>query len=325
MVSAGLVKRAYETVQGTKNGPGRETQGRETQGQETNAQMELKQMRTMLQEIRGHIVKNDGEKQPLPLPMQKYYGFLKEKGLSEGMIQYLCENLSASLGEKQLENKEVVLDVLRRQIMKICSNTDIIKPKSSETMVVALIGPTGVGKTTTIGKLAAGFSIIDRRKVALVTADTYRVAAVEQLRTFGEIIGVPVEIAMTPDDLQEAIKRHSDKELVFIDTAGRSPHHEAHMSELQKFLEKASPDLTMLVMSVTTNADDQAKVLEKFKKYSTHLILTKLDESTHLGSILDLVTKTPLPIAYLTNGQNVPDDIEAATPEKLAQSILGEG
>jgi flagellar biosynthesis protein FlhF len=151
------------------------------------------------------------------------------------------------------------------------------------------------------------------------------VAGFEQLWTFGEIIGVPVEVAMTPDGLQDAIKRHADKELIFVDTAGRSPHHEPHMSELKEFLIKASPDITMLVMSVTTNSDDQAEILDRFKNYSTHLILTKLDESTRLGSIIDLAARTTLPIAYLTNGQNVPDDIEAATPEKLAHCVLGEG
>jgi len=187
-----------------------------------------------------------------------------------------------------------------------------------------LIGATGVGKTTTIGKLAAGFSIVDKRKVALITADTYRVAAVEQLKTFGEIIGVPVEVAMTPNGLLEALNLHADKELIFIDTAGRSPHHELHMSELRAFLDKAQPDFTMLVLSATTQFSDQLRIYQRFEGLTTHLIFTKLDEAGSVGSILNLLGQTTLPTAYLTNGQSVPDDIEAATPNRIARYVLGE-
>jgi len=133
-----------------------------------------------------------------------------------------------------------------------------------------------------------------------------------------------VEVVMNPEGLKEAIERHRDKELIFIDTAGRSPHHGEHMSELEAFISVGQPDLTMLVMSATTNPADQMLVYERFKDLSTHLILTKLDESVAVGSILDLIVKANLPVAYLTNGQNVPDDIEAATPQKLARCILGE-
>lgn len=321
-VNPDFVKKAYETFSKKENEQIKQNQVNKETGV---ANIDLMQMHTILKEIKGHIFKEGGETQVLPRQMGRYYSFLKEKGLSEEIIQYLLGNVASYLREDLLENDGIVIGDLRKQIIKICSNTDTIRPDGLKTTVVALIGPTGVGKTTTIGKLAAGFSIIDKRKVALVTADTYRVAAVEQLRTFGEIIGVPVEVAMTPDGLKDAILRHTDKELIFVDTAGRSPNHELHMSELKEFLAKASPDITMLVMSVTTNTDDQAEVLKRFKDYSTHLILTKLDESTKLGSILDLVTKTTLPIAYLTNGQNVPDDIEAATPEKIARCVLGEG
>ena len=146
----------------------------------------------------------------------------------------------------------------------------------------------------------------------------------DQLKTFGEIIGVPVEVVMTPSSLKEAIARHQDKELIFIDTAGRSPHHELHMSELRAFLEKAQPDLTMLVMSAATQAADLAKIYERFANLTTHLVFTKMDETVCGGTILSLLDRTELPVAYITNGQNVPDDIEVATPERLTRYILGE-
>ncbi|MCL1791261.1 MAG: 50S ribosome-binding GTPase [Peptococcaceae bacterium] len=190
---------------------------------------------------------------------------------------------------------------------------------------MALVGPTGVGKTTTIGKLAAGFSIVESHKVALIAADTYRVAAVEQLRTFGEILGIPVDVVMNTAGMQDSLARHMDKDVIIIDTAGRSPNHVMHMDELEEFMVAARPDLTLLVISATTGPREQGLVLERFRPLSTHLVLTKLDESRSEGVMLDLVCRTDLPLTYLTNGQNVPDDIEIATPEKLARWILGKG
>ncbi len=290
----------------------------------TNTNSELQEMHTILREIKGHITRREEVKPPIPEPLGKWIKFLTQRGISEEKSTSIISTLKMTLAEDDWQNADIVFASIKKQVITACTNTEIIRPKKNKSLVVALVGPTGVGKTTTIGKLAAGFSIIERRKVALITADTYRVAAVEQLKTFGEIIGVPVEVVMTPDSLQEAIERHRDKELIFIDTAGRSPFHDLHMSELEAFLQKSKPDLTMLVMSVTTNLADQLLVFERFREISTHLILTKLDESISTGSLLDLIVKTSLPVAYLTNGQNVPDDIDAATPEKLAHCVLGE-
>jgi len=286
-------------------------------------QLELQEMHNLLKEIKKHIAREE-EKDTIPEPLVKWATFLTQRGISKELIERLLSGILNDLDRELWDNSDIVFARLKNEVIKLCARTEIIRPSRSKNTVVALVGPTGVGKTTTIGKLAAGFSIIEKRKVALVTADTYRVAAVEQLRTFGQIIGVPVEVVMTPDGLKEAIIRHRDKELVFIDTAGRSPHHEMHMSELEAFMEAAKPHLTMLVQSATTNIADQKAIFERFKNLSTHLILTKLDESYRLGTILDLMVQSDIPVAYLTNGQNVPDDIDAATPEKLARYILGE-
>jgi flagellar biosynthesis protein FlhF len=219
--------------------------------------------------------------------------------------------------------------LLQKDILAKCARTQIIDvkalKKNSRPLIMALVGPTGVGKTTTIGKLSAGFSIVESHKVALIAADTYRVAAVEQLRTFGEILGIPVEVVMNAAGMQESLAKHLDKDVIIIDTAGRSPNHDLHMNELEEFMEAGRPDLTMLVISATTSPQEQGYVLERFRPLSTHLILTKLDESRSEGAMLDLVRRTDLPLTYLTNGQNVPDDIEVATPEKLARLILGKG
>jgi flagellar biosynthesis protein FlhF len=330
-VKTDAIKKAYEAFRAKENEYALEKKGQESVKSSNIAeqdilektQLELQEMHSILKEIKGRITNEDQEE--IPEPLHKWANFLNTRGVSRELSNRLLYRVKNELVEGQWNNSLLVFENLKKQVTNLCANTQTIRPRKAKNLVVALVGPTGVGKTTTIGKLAAGFSIIEKRKVALVTADTYRVAAVEQLRTFGEIIGVPVEVVMTPEGLKEAIDEQRDKELVFIDTAGRSPHHDLHMSELEAFLSKAQPDLTMLVMSATTNLPDQLQVFERFKDLSTHLILTKLDESFSLGSLLDLLVNTDLPVAYLTNGQDVPDDIDAATPEKLARCILGEG
>lgn len=332
-VNTDAIKRAYEAYREKENEYAKEKLVKEPEMNTSSTeqkliettQSELREINTILKEIQGHIAKKKEGKESLPEPFEKWAAFLTQRGVGSETVEVLLNKIQNELTSENWNNHQLVFERLKEQIDRYCSNTETIRPRRSRTTVVALVGPTGVGKTTTIGKLAAGFSIIERRKVALVTADTYRVAAVEQLKTFGEIIGVPVEVVMTPDGLGEAIQRHNDKELIFIDTAGRSPHHDLHMSELEAFLNKAKPDLTMLVMSVTTNVSDQIMVFERFKNLSSHLILTKLDESFSPGSILDLMVKTNIPVAYITNGQNVPDDIDAATAEKLTRCVLGEG
>ncbi|NLI92210.1 MAG: flagellar biosynthesis protein FlhF [Peptococcaceae bacterium] len=332
-INTDIIKKAYEAYRDKENEFAKDKSGSELSNQPAVSEKnlletthsEIREMHSILKEINRHITKGEREKIIFPEPLEQWKVFLTEKGISSELAEHLITRIKNEVAQEQWNNNSAVLEKLKKQVVEFCTNTETIRPRKSRSTVVALVGPTGVGKTTTIGKLAAGFSIIERRKVALVTADTYRVAAVEQLKTFGEIIGVPVEVVMTPEGLKEAIERHRDKELIFIDTAGRSPHHELHMSELEAFLNKAKPDLTMLVMSVTTNLNDQLRVFERFKALSTHLILTKLDESMSLGSVLDLLVSINLPIAYLTNGQNVPDDIDAATPEKLSGYILGEG
>ncbi|UWG98338.1 flagellar biosynthesis protein FlhF [Dehalobacter sp. DCM] len=322
-INSDVIKKAYEAYRDKEN---ENTWKNEAKSELTEyANLEIKEMHSILKEIKGHLDNTDYQIQAESKPYRDWKDYLTEQGISSGLSTNLLNQLKMKLSDDEWKSSDAVISALTNEVSALCTNTTTIRPRKTKTLVVAMVGPTGVGKTTTIGKLAAGFSIIERRKVALVTADTFRVAAVEQLRTFGEIIGVPVEVVMTPDSLKEAIDHHRDKELIFIDTAGRSPQHDLHMSELDAFLKKAQPDMTMLVTSVTTSFADQIKVFDKFKPIATHLILTKLDESYSLGSILDLLVTTNLPVAYLTNGQNVPDDIDAATSEKLTRYVLGKG
>ncbi len=189
--------------------------------------------------------------------------------------------------------------------------------------VVALVGPTGVGKTTTIAKLAANYRLKEGHRVGLITVDTYRIAAVEQLRTYAEIIDLPMEVVSTPREMREAVAKMKDFDLVLMDTAGRSPRDEVRIRELRTMLAEAEPNEVHLVLSAAASARSLVAAAEKFIPVGvTAAIVTKIDEATALGNVLSLARRCNLPFSYLTDGQNVPDDINVAEARTLAQLIL---
>jgi flagellar biosynthesis protein FlhF len=190
--------------------------------------------------------------------------------------------------------------------------------------VVALVGPTGVGKTTTIAKLAANFRLKEKRNVGLITVDTYRIAAVEQLRTYADIIDLPMEVVSTPREMREAVTRMSDLEIILMDTAGRSPRDEVKIQELRAMLAEAKADQVHLVLSAVGGAAALKRTAEQFAAVGVSaLVLTKLDEATSLGSVLPMLRASKLPLSYVTDGQNVPDDIQVADATRLARMVLG--
>lgn len=189
--------------------------------------------------------------------------------------------------------------------------------------IVALVGTTGVGKTTTLAKIAAKFVLEQGIGAALITADTYRISAVEQLKTYSDILGLPIEIVYTPQELALAIDRHKDKELILIDTAGRSQYSESQMYELQEFL-KVNPRIEKhLVVSASVKLNDAKEIIKKFSAVEPEkIIITKIDETSNFGTVINLLRYENLPLSYLTTGQSVPDDIEVGTPDALASLLL---
>ncbi len=202
--------------------------------------------------------------------------------------------------------------------------TGPIATSADKCRLVALVGPTGVGKTTTIAKLAANYRLREKKRVGLITVDTYRVAAVEQLRTYADIIDLPMEVVSTPREMREAVARMRNLDLVLMDTAGRSPRDEIRIQELRSLLAEAEADDVLLVLSATAGTKSLTATAERFAEVgTTSLLLTKLDEATSLGHLVALTRECRLPISYLTDGQNVPDDIQVAEARQLAYLMLG--
>jgi len=185
-----------------------------------------------------------------------------------------------------------------------------------------------VGKTTTIAKLAAAFKLRQKQKVGLITIDTYRIAAVDQLRTYANIIGVPLKVVLTPTELVAAMKDMADCDTVLIDTAGRSPTDQLKLNELSNFIAAAKPTEVHLVLSSTTTQEAMEAALERFSTVradpAPHIIFTKLDEAVSFGVLLNVARTASKVLSYLTTGQDVPDNIEVGQPRRLARLILGE-
>ena len=189
---------------------------------------------------------------------------------------------------------------------------------------IALVGPTGVGKTTTVAKLAANFLLKENRKVGLITADTFRIAAVEQLRTYAGIIGLPLEVVRGPGELRDAMARLADCDIILIDTAGRSQRDTDRLGELAELLDVAKPHETHLVLAATSSQKVMLDVAERFGRIDTdRVIFTKLDEAASCGPLLNVAKQLGKPLSYLTTGQEVPHQIEPAYPRRLAELILG--
>jgi flagellar biosynthesis protein FlhF len=189
--------------------------------------------------------------------------------------------------------------------------------------IVAVIGSTGVGKTTTIAKLAARAALYDKKRVELVTLDTYRIAAVDQLKTYAEIIGAGCHVVRSVFELDAVIRRLPADACILIDTTGRSPHDLADQYELSDYLRQRSEIRKCLVVQAATHPIDASATIKKFGLYGADcLAVTKLDETTRPGAILQAIAENDLPLSYFCSGQRVPEDLQVATAEALANRIL---
>lgn len=266
----------------------------------------------------------DTHPRELPEAMFALFTDLIEAEVSEDLARELVERIRGEVADHDLRDP---MELMRRVSQIIEGEITVAGPirvTPGHRHLVALVGPTGVGKTTTIAKLAANYRLKQKLKVGLITVDTYRIAAVEQLRTYADIIELPMEVVSTPREMREALGRLAGLDLILMDTAGRSPRDEVRIQELKAFLSEAEADEVHLVLSSVSGAAGLCKTAQQFAPVgTTALLLTKLDEANGLGNLLPLLRGSQLPLSYLTNGQNVPDDIEVADSRRLARAVLG--
>ncbi len=260
----------------------------------------------------------------VPPELFQLYTELLDSDVDETLARDLIFRVRRHVKPEQLHDHDFCKSLLTGLVEADFRIANPIKPTPGRRRVVALVGPTGVGKTTTIAKLAANFRLRDGIKMGLITVDTYRVAAVEQLRTYAEIIDLPMKVVTSPLEMRRALDELVGLDLVLIDTGGRSPRDEMKIQELKSLLAEAQVDEVHLVLSLTAGIASLKSACEKFgAANTTALILTKLDEAAGMGALLTAANKLPLPISYLTTGQDVPDDIESSNASRMARLVLG--
>jgi flagellar biosynthesis protein FlhF len=247
---------------------------------------------------------------------------LYECGLKSGTIQVFAEQMKES--EQNLDGLQEGVDCFLEHCIAQAIRLDSpLAVDWSGQKRLAFIGPTGVGKTTTIAKIAANCLMEFGKSVVLVTIDNYRIAAVEQLKIYGQIMNVPVELARTPEELKAILARHEDKDLILVDTAGRSPSDELSQEELADFLDPALNIENHLVLSATTRERDLQMEIDTFGRLQLKgLVFTKLDECRDLGAVLNLPVATGYPLSFLSNGQKVPEDLLLPEARQLAAMTL---
>jgi len=280
---------------------------------------EMKQMKIMISKLAsGSKIESDNSPGNNKSDIEK---LLEDNDVSSENIANIMTKIKKCKLEKQV-NETSDLDYEKLKfVLKDMINVTIPKLEGR----IVLVGPTGVGKTTTIAKIAGRLALVEKKKVGLVTVDTYRIGAVEQLKTYADIMNIPFKVVYNMKDMENAIESMNDCEVVLIDTTGRSSKNKMQISELRTFVEKADTKNIHLVLSSTTKNKDIKYIIEGYQiLHYNSIIVTKLDETSTYGSVLNILETAQLPLSFVTTGQNVPDDLRQLSPDKLISLILGE-
>lgn len=270
----------------------------------------------------------DGEQTQNP-EQEKFFKLLYNTMLENEVDEKCANQIMEEADRNRKPNMPfdyILSNIYQKMVLKFGQSEGIVPAKKGP-KAVFFIGPTGVGKTTTIAKIASTYTVEEKKRVALLTTDTYRIAAAEQLRTYANILEVPFRVIYAEEELEAAVSDFRDFDYIFVDTAGHSHQNGDQMDKLQKLLEIAKENTEFqifLVLSATTKQKDLLKIADNYKKITDYqLIFTKLDETSTVGNLLNLKLHADTPIAYVTYGQNVPDDIEQFNPQKTVKQLLG--
>ena len=318
----GAVQSAAATVESASG----EISGMIASGEASSFREELSAIRKMV----GRVLQNSsGSATPgvMPEALSTCYLRMIENEVTSELADEIVGLVRDELSPTELKDPEIVKSAVLRRIAAYipvnASQATIERPEDGRPLTIALAGPTGVGKTTTIAKLAATYKLRHGKSVGLITCDTYRIAAVDQLRTYANIIGVPLHVALTSSEVERACEALGDCDAILIDTAGRSQRDAGRIDELQQILNAASPHQTHLVLSMATSESVMHQAAERFASIRPdRVIFTKLDEAVNFGAMVNIARKINTELSFVTTGQEVPDHIEPSNSDRLARLVL---
>ncbi|WP_440706497.1 flagellar biosynthesis protein FlhF [Heyndrickxia oleronia] len=285
-----------------------------------NLHEEINEIKRMVQDI---TINQPIQMQNYPEPIQIFCEKLYSQDLNMNIIHSLGDELLKQWRSSQVDpSEQVISEWAKKHFTEILSQYD-----NGESNVrkkyINLVGPTGVGKTTTLAKIAAGEVINNRKKIAFITTDTYRIAAIEQLKTYANLLNVPVEVVYKLEDFQKAVKKYEDYDHVFIDTAGRNYREMKYIEELQKLIDFKQDIETFLTLSMTMKERDIQGIIKNFEILSIDkFIFTKLDETSTYGTLVNIIVQNKKGVAYLTYGQDVPDDVEVGSSQAIIKHLF---
>ncbi|MFJ7976418.1 flagellar biosynthesis protein FlhF [Peribacillus sp. NPDC096379] len=285
----------------------------------TEVMKELEDLKTMIKELKQRPDKT------YPEPIHSVYQLFVEQEIDQTIQRDVMDQLLVNWSQSHGGSSE---EEFSNQVKaELLNQFSTVKDWGfhAEKKYLNIVGPTGVGKTTTLAKAAALCMLKQNKRVAFITTDTYRIAAIDQLKTYAKILNVPIEVAYNLEDFQKAIERFSHYDLVFIDTAGRNFRNADYVRDLQNIIDFSVEMETYLVLSLTSKQKDMEDIYRQFSMIPIkQVIFTKADETSTYGAMVNFTIKNEMGVAYVTNGQNVPDDIEMANPQLLVKMVLGE-
>lgn len=268
-----------------------------------------------------HKMADQGEVGEMDSTTSKWRQILREMEIHDKIAEILLSDLKETPEVDSTDTEEFFKISLKNKIVTLVERA---YKNSASNRIMTFVGPTGVGKTTTLVKIATRYQVFHHKSIALIALYDHRFGALEELNYYAEIIGAPVEIVMTPGELDKAVQKHQDKDYIFIDTEGRPSKNTGQILELKTFLDAIGDQQdVLLVLSATTKNRDIMRIARDFSRAGfSKMVFTKLDETDTLGSMLNVICEIGAPVSYITNGQNIPDDIEAVNPKRLANLIL---
>ncbi|PLS01470.1 flagellar biosynthesis protein FlhF [Neobacillus cucumis] len=290
-----------------------------------SAETEVLQRLNQMEQLLGNLLKNQ---QPFQLQktsvLTKWLELLEEQEVDQEVIDYIVKKIMSQHPLIERLTEQEAGQIVLSTITKLFQDAALQEGLDPHATLITLLGPTGVGKTTTIAKLASRQVLFQRKKVGFLTADTFRMAAIEQLKTYANILNIPIGVVESSEQLPQSLMDLKNCQMIFMDSTGRNYLEEQYIEEIQAFLEQDFKQENHLVLSITSRWKDMKQIVEKMKSVQVdRVILTKWDESTCFGAALNLVYHYPYPLSFISLGQGVPEDIMLAEPEYMAKKILG--